>query len=167
MQITIDINTGTLVQVLRYDSRKIGIIVGALTASLNMFAEAMEEINKPAEPITVPKKAKAQVKDPEKKSDKEPKEVKLVPIDKVAPKKKRTKEAQEAIDAIKEAYEKKRGATKPEKKTRNKRPDIDDDLIVQMRDKNGMKFAAIAKEVGCCEQTAINRYNKAKNGGSK
>lgn len=166
MQITIDINTGTLVQVLRYDSRKIGIIVGALTASLNMFAEAMEEINKPAEPITAPKKAKAQVKDPEKKSDKEPKEVKLVPIDKVAPKK-RTREAQEAIDAIKEAYEKKRGTAKPEKKTRNKRPDIDDDLIVQMRDKNGMKFAAIAKEVGCCEQTAINRYNKAKNGGSK
>lgn len=106
-------------------------------------------------------------KDPEKKPDKEPKEVKFVPIDKVAPKKKRTKEAQEAIDAIKEAYEKKRGTAKAEKKTRNKRPDIDDNLIVQMRDKNGMKFAAIAKEVGCCEQTAINRYNKAKNGGSK
>ena len=102
-----------------------------------------------------------------KKPDKEPKEVKFVPIDKVAPKKKRTREAQEAIDAIKEAYEKKRGTAKAEKKTRNKRPDIDDNLIVQMRDKNGMKFAAIAKEVGCCEQTAINRYNKAKNGGSK
>ena len=102
-----------------------------------------------------------------KKPDKEPKEVKFVPIDKVAPKKKRTREAQEAIDAIKEAYEKKRGTTKPEKKTRNKRPDIDDNLIVQMRDKNGMKFAAIAKEIGCCEQTVINRYNKAKNGGDK
>ena len=167
MQITIDINTGALCQILRYDSRKIGIIVGALTASLNMFAEAMEEINKPAEPIAVPKKAKPQAKDPEKKPDKEPKEVKFVPIDKVAPKKKRTREAQEAIDAIKEAYEKKRGTAKPEKKTRNKRADIDNNMIVQMRDKNGMKFAKIAKEIGCCEQTVINRYNKAKNGGDK
>ena len=110
---------------------------------------------------------KKPAKDPEKKPDKEPKEVKFVPIDKVAPKKKRTREAQEAIDAIKEAYEKKRGTAKAEKKTRNKRPDIDDNLIVQMRDKNGMKFARIAKEIGCCEQTVINRYNKAKNGGDK
>lgn len=106
-------------------------------------------------------------KDPEKKPDKEPKEVKFVPIDKVAPKKKRTREAQEAIDAIKEAYEKKRGTAKPEKKTRNKRADIDNNMIVQMRDKNGMTFAKIAKEIGCCEQTVINRYNKAKNGGDK
>ena len=110
---------------------------------------------------------KKPAKDPEKKPDKEPREVKFVPIDKVAPKKKRTREAQEAIDAIKEAYEKKRGTAKAEKKTRNKRADIDDNLIVQMRDKNGMKFAKIAKEIGCCEQTVINRYNKAKNGGSK
>ena len=111
--------------------------------------------------------AKKPAKDPEKKPAKEPKEVKFVPIDKVAPKKKRTKEAQEAIDAIKEAYEKKRGTAKPEKKTRNKRADIDNNMIVQMRDKNGMKFAKIAKEIGCCEQTVINRYNKAKNGGDK
>ena len=111
--------------------------------------------------------AKKPAKDPEKKPAKEPKEVKFVPIDKVAPKKKRTKEAQEAIDAIKEAYEKKRGTAKPEKKTRNKRADIDNNMIVQMRDKNGMTFAKIAKEIGCCEQTVINRYNKAKNGGDK
>ena len=167
MQITIDINTGALCQILRYDSRKIGIIVGALTASLNMFAEAMEEINKPAGPIAVPKKAKPQAKDPEKKPDKEPKEVKFVPIDKVAPKKKRTKEAQEAIDAIKEAYAKKRDEKRPEKKTRVKRSDIDDAKIVKMRDEDGMKFNKIAKEIGCCEQTVINRYNKAKNGGNR
>ena len=166
MQITIDINTGALCQVLRYDTRKIGIFVGALTASLNIFAEAMEEINKPAKPIAVPK-TKPQAKDPEKKPAKEPKEVKLVPIDKVAPKKKRTKEAQEAIDAIKEAYAKKRDEKRPEKKTRTKRTDIDDAKIVKMRDEDGMKFNKIAKEIGCCEQTVINRYNKAKNGGNR
>lgn len=166
MQITIDINTGALCQVLRYDTRKIGIIVGALTASLNMFAEAMEEINKPAKPIAVPK-TRPQAKNPEKKQPKEPKEVKFVPIDKVAPKKKRTKEAQEAIDAIKEAYAKKRDEKRPEKKTRVKRSDIDDAKIVKMRDEDGMKFNKIAKEIGCCEQTVINRYNKAKNGGNR
>ena len=106
-------------------------------------------------------------KDPEKKPAKEPKEVKFVPIDKVAPKKKRTREAQEAIDAIKEAYAKKRDEKRPEKKTRVKRSDIDDAKIVKMRDEDGMKFNKIAKEIGCCEQTAINRYNKAKNGGNK
>ncbi len=106
-------------------------------------------------------------KDPEKKPDKEPKEVKFVPIDKVAPKKKRTKEAQEAIDAIKEAYAKKRDEKRPEKKTRTKRTDIDDAKIVKMRDEDGMKFNKIAKEIGCCEQTVINRYNKAKNGGNR
>lgn len=166
MQITIDINTGALCQILRYDTRKIGIFVGALTASLNIFAEAMEEIDKPAKPIAVPK-TKPQAEDPEKKPDKEPKEVKFVPIDKVAPKKKRTKEAQEAIDAIKEAYAKKRDEKRPEKKTRVKRSDIDNDMIVKMRDEDGMKFNKIAKEIGCCEQTVINRYNKAKNGGNR
>ena len=113
-----------------------------------------QEIKKPA-------------KDPEKKPDKEPKEVKFVPIYKVAPKKKRTKEAQEAIDAIKEAYAKKRDEKRPEKKTRVKRSDIDDAKIVKMRDEDGMKFNKIAKEIGCCEQTVINRYNKAKNGGNR
>lgn len=110
---------------------------------------------------------KKPAKDPEKKPDKEPKEVKFVPIDKAAPKKKRTKEAQEAIDAIKEAYAKKRDEKRPEKKTRTKRTDIDDAKIVKMRDEDGMKFNKIAKEIGCCEQTVINRYNKAKNGGNR
>ena len=110
---------------------------------------------------------KKPAKDPKKKPDKEPKEVKFVPIDKVAPKKKRTKEAQEAIDAIKEAYAKKRDEKRPEKKTRTKRADIDDAKIVKMRDEDGMKFNKIAKEIGCCEQTVINRYNKAKNGGNR
>lgn len=110
---------------------------------------------------------KKPAKDPEKKPDKEPKEVKFVPIDKAAPKKKRTKEAQEAIDAIKEAYAKKRDEKRPEKKTRVKRSDIDDAKIVKMRDEDGMKFNKIAKEIGCCEQTVINRYNKAKNGGNR
>ena len=128
--------------------------------------DALSKATPDAEIKITEQESKKPAKDPEKKPDKEPKEVKFVPIDKVAPKK-RTKEAQEAIDAIKEAYEKKRGTAKPEKKTRNKRADIDNNMIVQMRDKNGMTFAKIAKEIGCCEQTVINRYNKAKNGGDK
>lgn len=78
-------------------------------------------------------------------------------------KKPRTKEEQDAIDSIKKAYFEK----KAEKGTRNKRKDIDNAAIVEMRDEKGMKFATIAKELGCCEQTVINRYNKAKNGGKK
>ncbi|MCR4849784.1 MAG: hypothetical protein K5870_00860 [Lachnospiraceae bacterium] len=74
-------------------------------------------------------------------------------------KKPRTKEEQDAIDSIKKAYF--------EKRTRTKRKDIDNAAIVEMQDEKGMKFAAIAKELGCCEQTVINRYNKAKNGGKK
>lgn len=78
-------------------------------------------------------------------------------------KKLRTKEEQDAVDSIKKAYFEK----KAEKGTRNKRKDIDNAAIVEMRDEKGMKFAAIAKELRCCEQTVINRYNKAKNGGKK
>lgn len=76
-------------------------------------------------------------------------------------KKPRTKNEQDAIDSIKKAYFEK----KAEKGT--KRKDIDNAAIVEMRDEKGMKFAAIAKELGCCVQTVINRYNEAKNGGKK
>ena len=74
-------------------------------------------------------------------------------------KKPRTKEEHDAIDSIKKAYY--------EKRTRTRRRDIDNKAVVEMRDKQGMKFAAIAKELGCCAQTVINRYNEAKNGGKK
>lgn len=108
---------------------------------------------------------KKKQKDPEKAS--QPFEVHTVLLGNGEPakpeKKPRTKEQQDAIDSIKKAYFEK----KAEKGTRNKRKDIDNAAIVEMRDEKGMKFAAIAKKLGCCEQTVINRYNKAKNGGEK
>ncbi|MBR5418024.1 MAG: hypothetical protein IK109_08370 [Clostridiales bacterium] len=169
MQITIDFNTRALCEMLRYDRRKIGAVIGALTASLEVLGTALEEINKPPEPVVVPKKTEAPAK-PEKAENAKkitedtpkPTEVKFVPIDQVAPKK-RTEKQERDIAAIKQAYEKKQA----EKKTRTVRKDIDDSLIVYARDEQKKTFAAIAKEIGCCEQTVINRYNKAKNGGNK
>ena len=167
MQITIDINTRTLCEILRYDSRRIGAVVGALKASLDIFAEAVREIDKPIKPVKVPRKTEAPA-EPEtsekrkKVTEDKPTEVKFVPIDQVAPKK-RTEKQERDIAAIKQAYEKKQA----EKKTRTVRKDINDTLIVYARDEQKKTFAAIAKEIGCCEQTVINRYNKAKNGGRK
>lgn len=160
MQITIDFNTRALCEMLRYDQRKIGAVIGALTASLEVLGTALEEINKPPEPVVVPKKAEKRKKITE--DTPKPTEVKFVPIDQVAPKK-RTEKQERDIAAIKQAYEKKQA----EKKTRTVRKDIDDSLIVYARDEQKKTFAAIAKEIGCCEQTVINRYNKAKNGGNK
>lgn len=160
MQITIDFNTRALCEMLRYDQRKIGAVIGALTASLEVLGTALEEINKPPEPVVVPKKDRKAQKNTE--DTPKPTEVKFVPIDQVAPKK-RTEKQERDIAAIKQAYEKKQA----EKKTRTVRKDIDDSLIVYARDEQKKTFAAIAKEIGCCEQTVINRYNKAKNGGNK
>ena len=42
------------------------------------------------------------------------------------------------------------------------RNDIDDYMIVKMRDEAEMSFIAIGKELKCSPQTAANRYNKAK-----
>ncbi|MBP5747932.1 MAG: hypothetical protein J6W63_06155 [Treponema sp.] len=107
-----------------------------------------------------------QVKAPEPKH--EPLKVHTVRLNDPAPEKKpRSEKAQKSIDAIKKAYNEKRAEKTQEKKTRVKRSDIDDAKIVKMRDEDGMKFNKIAKEIGCCEQTVINRYNKAKNGGNR
>ena len=108
MQITIDFNTRALCEMLRYDKRKIGAVIGAFTASLEVLATALDEINKPPEPVVVPKKAEAPAK-PEKTEKRKkvtedtpkPTEVKFVPIDQVVPKK-RTEKQERDIAAITE-----------------------------------------------------------------
>ena len=72
--------------------------------------------------------------------------------------KKRTPEQQAKIDAIKAAYLEKTGRSKKE---------YTDEDIIRMREEEKLSYAKMANKLGCCIQTAVNRYNKAKNGGKK
>lgn len=83
----------------------------------------------------------------------------------VQPKKEWTDKQKKDIQLIKDAHKAKRAKVKLETLESRKgrtRGDIDNDLIVYMRDEQKMKFAAIAKQMKCCEQTVINRYNAMK-----
>lgn len=62
------------------------------------------------------------------------------------------------IQAIKDAV----AAKKKVKLSANTKKSIDTYMIVKMRDESHMTWDAIAKEIGCAPQTALNRYNKAK-----
>ena len=62
------------------------------------------------------------------------------------------------------------GKTQKETKSKaksNKRTDIDDTLIVYMRDVQKRTIKQIAKEIKCCPQTVLNRYNRAKRDAEK
>ena len=74
------------------------------------------------------------------------------------PKREWNEKQKKDIQAIKDAVKKQ----KVSNKRNNFRDDIDDSLIIYMRDKSGMSLKQIAKELGCCEQTVLNRYNRAK-----
>lgn len=96
----------------------------------------------------------------------QPDEVKLEKVE--VPHKERSKKHQDAVDAIRYAYEAKRQEKKEQEQNKNRqRKDIDNDEIVKMRDEQNMVFKEIAKKLGCCEQTVINRYNIAKRDGKK
>ena len=69
---------------------------------------------------------------------------------------KQKKDIQAIKDAVKRQKELKGGGV------HNIRKDIDNSLIVYMKDEQHMSLKAIAKELKCCEQTVLNRYNKAK-----
>jgi len=75
------------------------------------------------------------------------------------PKKSEAKHQQD-IQAIKDAVKQQKELKGGGKD--NMRADIDDSLIIYMRDEQGMSLKTIAKELRCCEQTVLNRYNKAK-----
>ena len=68
------------------------------------------------------------------------------------------------IKAIRDAYEQQK--KDKEKQTRggpnNIRKDIDNTLIVYMRDEQHKSLKEIARELRCCEQTVLNRYNREK-----
>ena len=72
--------------------------------------------------------------------------------------KKWTPEQQAKIDAIKAAYLEKTGRSKKE---------YTDEDIIRMREEEKLSYAKMATKLGCCIQTAVNRYNKAKNGGNR
>lgn len=79
-------------------------------------------------------------------------------------KKEWTPKQKDDINAIREAYEKQK---KEKEKLKgggkhNIRNDIDNSLIVYMRDEQGKTIKEIAKSIGCCQQTVLNRYNREK-----
>ena len=91
-----------------------------------------------------------------------------------------TEEQKKDIALIKEAHKAKRltkkmnsdtmGKTRKETKSKaksNKHTDIDDTLIVYMRDVQKRTIKQIAKEIKCCPQTVLNRYNRAKRDAEK
>ena len=91
-----------------------------------------------------------------------------------------TEEQKRDIALIKEAHKAKRltkkmdsdtmGKTRKETRSKvksNKRTDIDDTLIVYMRDVQKRTIKQIAKEIKCCPQTVLNRYNRAKRDAEK
>lgn len=94
------------------------------------------------------------------------------------PKKPKTQKQKADIEAIKAAYYKLKGERKDDETEqkqekpegqratwggrRNYRSDIDDSLIVYMRDEQGMTIEEIARALKCSNQTISNRYRKAK-----
>ena len=68
------------------------------------------------------------------------------------------------IKAIRDAYEQQKKEKEKQKRggPKNIREDIDNTLIVYMRDEQHKSLKEIARELGCCEQTVLNRYNREK-----
>ena len=75
-------------------------------------------------------------------------------------KKKWNEKQKQDIQAIKDAVKRQKELKGGE--VHNIRKDIDDSLIVYMKDEQNMKPKEIAKQLGCCEQTVWNRYYRAK-----
>jgi hypothetical protein len=171
-----------IVQACKGDSRKIKTLITSVADALNSIAEAFAKLDEQPEKGSKTEKSDQKVQKSDQKVQKserkeqkseqkpekcpviEPTEVKFVPIDKVIPQKPRSKEAQRAIDSIKEAHAKKRAEVLQEQKQskRGRKSKIDDTLIVYMHDEQGKRFKDIAKEIGCSAQTASARYKKAK-----
>ena len=84
----------------------------------------------------------------------------LVQLKETKPKKEWNDKQKKDIQAIKDAVNAKKALKGGGKY--NFRADIDDSLIVYMKDEQHMSLKAIAKQLKCCEQTVLNRYNKAK-----
>ena len=133
---------------------------GNLATIFNFFISLADKDKAKKEKAEEPKEPK----EPKKKVKADPKEEKAA-LDTVkeiikepAPKPKKSKaERQQDIQAIKDAVKEQKSGKAP-----NARKDIDDTLLIYMKDEQHMTLKQIAKELGCCEQTVLNRYNKAK-----
>lgn len=150
MTITIEVDVKEVCKAVSYDCRKIRIVgdelvgmVNRITNAFNLLNQVKEEVdNKPGKP-----------------------EKKVAPVQPEEPKKakrKWTAKQQSDIDAIKKAVADKKEEDGRKKKGSRLRTDIDNDTIVRMYEEEGKSFTQIAKELRCSQQTASNRYNKAK-----
>ena len=111
------------------------------------WMKLLEQSEQPKAPVKADPKEEKAALDTVKEIIKEP-----------APKPKKSKaERQPDIQAIKDAVKQQKSGKAP-----NARKDIDDTLLIYMKDEQHMTLKQIAKELGCCEQTVLNRYNKAK-----
>lgn len=181
MEITIKLDTGSGIVPIK-PSTKMLILTEILNA-LNRIQSALELQQEPSkearatletvkeiikEPVAPVQQKKPKTKkqesenikpDHEKKSQKS--EIKSLDSE---IKKKWTPKQKEDIKAIKEAYKKQKQEREKLKGggKNNKRDDIDNSLIVYMRDEQHMTIAAIAKELRCAQQTVLNRYNREK-----
>lgn len=150
MTITIEVDVKEVCKAVSYDCRKIRIVadelvgmVNRITNGFNLLNQVKEEVdNKPGKP-----------------------EKKVAPVQPEEPKKvkpKWTAKQQSDIDAIKKAVADKKKEDGRKKRGSRLRTDIDNDTIVRMYEEEGKSFTQIAKELRCSQQTASNRYNKAK-----
>lgn len=149
MRITIDIETESLAW-----QRDKGELKRIFKAWERIFDEDQEQQKAKALNQKEPSKEEKVIPNPVKNTIKEP----VKPVAK--PKKEWNDKQKKDIQAIKDAVNAKKALKGGGKY--NFRADIDDSLIVYMKDEQHMSLKAIAKELKCCEQTVLNRYNKAK-----
>lgn len=140
MRITFDIDTES--PTWKNDREEITRIFKAWMKFLSQPEEPKQpKVNRKEEAAalnTVTEILKEPVKKPEKK-----------------PAKKWNEKQKQDIQAIKDAV-------KAKKKPGKKKKPLDDPYIAQLRDDEKMTFKEISNIFGCCEQTIINHYNKAK-----
>lgn len=141
MRVTIDVDTNNLEWV-----REI--------KALGEIFKAWADLYDKSEPVKADPKEEKATLDTVKTIIKEP----AAPEPK--PKKDWNAKQKQDIQAIKDAYINQ--INKRSNKANNFRKDIDDSLIIYMKDEQGKTLKQIARELGCCEQTVLNRYNKAK-----
>lgn len=181
MRVTIDIDTRAICRVLMYDKRKIRVVLDEIGAMVNRITDAFEELNQksasreaeaalstvsqiikepvaPVQQSEQDKKNKTDKIKPENDKKSQKREIKSQDQEIKPVKKEWNEEQKKDIALIKQAYQAKRSA----KNNTRKRTDIDDSLIVYMRDEQHRTIKQIANEIKCAPQTVLNRYNKAK-----
>ena len=188
MQLIVNVDMMGVIKACKGNQQKIRTLMSGITDGLTRIADAFDQLeeshNLKGTSSETANAAKETLTKPTALKEPKPTEIKLAPNKITAPKestkegsekeekpktvkvKCRTAEQQEAINSIKEAWKKLRNDEKQKQDPAQNRQrlKIDDTLIVTLKDNYGKSFKTIAKEIGCCEQTVINHYNKAKEG---